>query len=545
MNIAKRGFLAALAAVASLQTFSADEKGMDLYLLVGQSNMSGRGILTDENRVDADRIFKLDAAGKWQRAVEPIHFDKKVAGAGLAASFARAMADKDKDVKIGLIPCSVGGTRIDRWIESGDLWSNAVKRTRIALKDGTLRGILWHQGEGDATPRRAPQWGAKFKSMVASFRREFGDLPFVAGELGHYLEGFRERNGKKLRWKEINAQLHGLVGKIRSYCVVSAEGLKANRDRLHFNTEALREFGRRYAAAMTLAAGAAEASTVPELSILVFGHSFGVDSTEHLPALLDAAGIKTVHIGRFTKANCSLQERWDFLVTGAPKGVNGMPNIYQESAPGEKGWKRRAATMKQVLDARAWDYVVIQNSLENEGLYGPGTAQPYLNDIVAYVRKNAKEKFGREPEICWNMFWPMSDLCRNSKSPTLLKRMNTYGNSSQKMWEAYMKATKEMMADTGITNVVPTGTAIMRLRATPLNTPAMKEFTCDGYHLSKGVGRYTASCVFFEHFIAPKFGVSVVGNSLRLPKLSTPVTDENARLLQECAHEAERHPFGP
>ena len=229
------------------------DAGMDLYLLVGQSNMAGRGILTAENRVETDRIFKLDTNGKWQVADEPIHFDKKVAGAGLAASFARTMADMDKNVKIGLIPCAVGGTRIDRWVEGGDLWSNAVARTRIALKSGTLKGILWHQGEGDADPSRAHVWGAKLESMIKSFRREFGDVPFVAGELGWYLENFKVKSkpGYKPLWREINAQLHALEGKVPNFRVVSAEGLGANRDILHFNTEALREFGRRYAAAFS------------------------------------------------------------------------------------------------------------------------------------------------------------------------------------------------------------------------------------------------------------------------------------------------------
>ena len=245
----KHVFAAGLIALAAAQAFTDESKGMDLYLLVGQSNMAGRGALTPENRVSADRVFKLDADGKWRKADEPIHFDKKSAGAGLAASFARTMADRDKDVTIGLIPCAVGGTRIDRWVESGDLWSNAVKRTRIALKSGTLKGILWHQGEGDASPACAPLWGARLASMITSFRREFGDVPFVAGELGWYLEDFRTQRKTKPLWREINAQLHSLEGKISGYRVVSAEGLKPNRDILHFNTEALREFGRRYAAA--------------------------------------------------------------------------------------------------------------------------------------------------------------------------------------------------------------------------------------------------------------------------------------------------------
>ena len=224
-------------------------EGMDLYLLVGQSNMAGRGVLTDSNRINADRIFKLDANGEWQRAEEPIHFDKKSAGAGLAASFARAMADKNKDVKIGLIPCAVGGTRIDRWVEGGDLWSNAVKRAKIALKSGKLKGILWHQGESDATPRLAAKWGAKFESMVKSFRREFGDVPFIAGELGAYLETYKNKKVKRMLWREINSHLHGLEGKIKDYRVVPSEGLTPKRDNLHFNTESLRIFGLRYAEA--------------------------------------------------------------------------------------------------------------------------------------------------------------------------------------------------------------------------------------------------------------------------------------------------------
>ena len=233
---------AAVVAAALLSAAAAGD--MDLYLLIGQSNMAGRGVLTDSNRVSSDGIFKLDAAGEWQRAEEPIHFDKPdIAGAGLAASFARFMADRQPAVTIGLIPCAVGGTAIDRWVESGDLWSNAVARTRVALRSGTLKGILWHQGEGDATADLAPSWGTKLESMIASFRREFGQVPFVAGELGRYLDDSK-------KWREINAHLHALESLVTNYCVASSEGLTPKSDNVHFDTESLRTFGLRYAAAM-------------------------------------------------------------------------------------------------------------------------------------------------------------------------------------------------------------------------------------------------------------------------------------------------------
>ena len=253
MRMKTLGFMAA--AIAA--TLACDAQGnMDLYLLIGQSNMAGRGVLTDSNRVSTEGIFKLDAAGEWQVAEEPIHFDKPtIAGAGLAASFARAMADRRKGVPIGLIPCAVGGTSINRWVESGDLWSNAVARTRIALGSGTLKGILWHQGEGDCSASAAPAWGAKFEGMIASFRREFGPVPFVAGELGRYLDN--------TGWPVINAHLHALEGKVPAYRVASSEGLTPNSDNVHFNTESLREFGLRYAEAMvSCAAGRPDSAQV-------------------------------------------------------------------------------------------------------------------------------------------------------------------------------------------------------------------------------------------------------------------------------------------
>ena len=275
-----------------------------------------------------------------------------------------------------------------------------------------------------------------------------------------------------------------------------------------------------------------------EMSILLFGHSFGVDSTEHLPALLDAAGIRTVRIGRFMKANCSLQEHYNFFAADALDSNY----IYYECAPSSTTWQTRSLTTRQVVSERAWDYVIFQNSLENEGRYE--TAQPYLNDLVAYVRTRSRELFGREPVICWNMFWPISKLAEDGSNSTLTYRLSFYGNSSTSAWAAYRRATRELMSDTGITNVVPTGTAIMNLRASALNTAAMNEFTRDKYHLSEGAGRYAAACTFFEYFIKPKYGVSVVGNSLRLPSHSQPVTDDNAAIIQQCAAEAVSHPFG-
>ena len=57
--------VAGFAAMALTIYSSQDTEDLDLYLLIGQSNMAGRGKLTAENRVGSERIWKLDAHGQW------------------------------------------------------------------------------------------------------------------------------------------------------------------------------------------------------------------------------------------------------------------------------------------------------------------------------------------------------------------------------------------------------------------------------------------------------------------------------------------------
>lgn len=113
--------------------------------------MAGRGLLDPATSVSCDRVLKYTFEEGWAPGTEPLHASKSgKGGAGLAASFARAMADAEPGVTIGLIPCAVGGTPLARWMKGGDLYEQAVNRTRKALPDGTLKGILWHQGEHDS-----------------------------------------------------------------------------------------------------------------------------------------------------------------------------------------------------------------------------------------------------------------------------------------------------------------------------------------------------------------------------------------------------------
>src|SRR5215210_2193260 len=78
-----------------------------LYLLVGQSNMAGRGKVDSLSKQIDPQIFMLDKNNNWVPATDPVHFDKpEIAGVGPAISFAKEMARGDKKIRIGLIPCA-------------------------------------------------------------------------------------------------------------------------------------------------------------------------------------------------------------------------------------------------------------------------------------------------------------------------------------------------------------------------------------------------------------------------------------------------------
>lgn len=223
-----------------------------LYLLVGQSNMAGRGALADQDKVAHPRVLKFAKENAWAPGTDPLHFDKPIAGVGLGSSFGRAMAEANQDVTIGLIPCAVGGTPLARWSKGGDLYQQALERAKIALKDGTLKGILWHQGESDSgNERTAASYGERLAKMVKDLRADLGagEVPFVAGRLGEFLKR-ADKDGKPSHWPLVNEQIAGLPKAVSSSASVDSTGLKHKGDEVHFDSPSLREFGQRYAEAM-------------------------------------------------------------------------------------------------------------------------------------------------------------------------------------------------------------------------------------------------------------------------------------------------------
>jgi hypothetical protein len=252
-------FTVALSSIATNVSSAADEVApklppkdkFHLYLLIGQSNMAGRGAVEDQDKVPHARVLTFNAAKTWAPALDPLHSDKATAGVGLGSTFGRVMAEADPSVTIGLIPCAVGGTPLSRWEKGKDLYEQAVVRAKLAFKDGTLKGILWHQGEADsAREETARSYADRLSKMIQDLRTELNaeQAPFVAGELGRFLK--LTRDGKPSFWRVVNEQLHTIPQRVPRTAIASSEELKAKSDEVHFDSPSLREFGKRYAAAM-------------------------------------------------------------------------------------------------------------------------------------------------------------------------------------------------------------------------------------------------------------------------------------------------------
>lgn len=221
---------------------------LELYLLVGQSNMAGRGKVTDADRQPDPRILVLDKENAWGSQGEPIHFDKpSMVGVGLGFTFAKLVAEKNPGATVGLIPCAVGGTPISRWKPGADLYEQALARAKAAQLSGQLKGILWHQGEAECgNEPRARAYAKDLAEVAVGFRRDLGapDVPFIAGELGEFLY---TRTGNKSPFaRVVNEQINSLPTLIPNAAAVSSAGLGHKGDELHFSAEAQKEFGARY-----------------------------------------------------------------------------------------------------------------------------------------------------------------------------------------------------------------------------------------------------------------------------------------------------------
>lgn len=229
-----------------------DEKPVDvpddmkLVLLIGQSNMAGRGPVPDVDRQPLARAFKMNRDDQWVPAAAPFHFDRKTAGMSPANQFVKRYLADHPNETVGVVPCAVGGSSQITWLAEGTdkvgaNFRRALKRAQLAAKKGRFVAILWHQGEADAAKPEAllkSTYPTRFSEMIGAFRREIGPVPVVLGEIGRFFK--HDVDGR------VNRTLNSLPAVVTNCACVSSDGLKSKGDEVHFGTADAAEFGNRY-----------------------------------------------------------------------------------------------------------------------------------------------------------------------------------------------------------------------------------------------------------------------------------------------------------
>jgi hypothetical protein len=180
----------------------------NIFLLGGQSNMSGRGgnhndtnnIIRWDGKIPSEcapnkRIHRLNANKTWVLAHEPLHQDidvLKTCGIGPGMPFANEiLANVPTFESIGLVPCAIGGTRIAQWGRGTVLYNRLVDRANASSNGGgKIRALLWFQGESDTSDQDSRLYKSRLETFISNLRQDLNisNLPVIMVRIFIYLK---------------------------------------------------------------------------------------------------------------------------------------------------------------------------------------------------------------------------------------------------------------------------------------------------------------------------------------------------------------------
>lgn len=234
----------------SVPTDIPDKDEVWVFLMAGQSNMAGRAIVEARDTIPNERILSISKNGELIVAKEPLHFyEPGMAGLDCGLSFGKTLIKHiPHNISLLILPTAVGGSSINQWIYDStfrkvSLFSNFREKVKFGQQYGTIKGILWHQGENDAsTPENIQQHQGRLKTLFQQFRNETGNpsLPILMGELG----SFSDINEQ---WQATNQQLLNYAATDKNTAIVSTKDLHHKGDKVHFDSRGQRLLGKRFA----------------------------------------------------------------------------------------------------------------------------------------------------------------------------------------------------------------------------------------------------------------------------------------------------------
>lgn len=318
-------FLGLLCVSLRAQNGAAPDPNFHIYLCIGQSNMEGPAPIGPQDTVSNPRLKLLAAMdcpdlgrvmGNWYDAKPPLcRCNTRLSPADY---FGRTMIQYlPEKISIGLVHVAVAGSKIEifdkelyktyldtsaasrPWMikmadaYGGNPYQRLLDMARLAQQKGVIKGILLHQGESNTGDKA---WPAKVKKiyddLLADLKLAPNSIPLLAGELVNADQG-----GRCASMNEIIATLPQTLP--RAY-VIPSYGLEAVPDKLHFTAEAIRKFGKRYAARMLYTLGL-DIEELPAQSIAAETNAPGmayprVDAQNRAIFKIDAPGASNVQL---------------------------------------------------------------------------------------------------------------------------------------------------------------------------------------------------------------------------------------------------------
>lgn len=235
---------------------------LSLYILAGQSNMSGYGKLDADSEKTNPQVFMFGNDYRWhlakdpldsrQNQVDPVSHETRVPGVGPGIAFASTLSQQDPGSVIGLIPCAKGGSTIQEWqrsLSEDSLYGSCLKRLRAASLMGKLEGMLFFQGEADALDEQQfshrslspQQWSQKFVKFIENFRSDVNqaNLPIIFAQIGSQSTPHLFTNWEVVQQQQENIQLPHVS-------MITTDDL-ALQDYVHYTTKSYRTIGQRFA----------------------------------------------------------------------------------------------------------------------------------------------------------------------------------------------------------------------------------------------------------------------------------------------------------
>ena len=247
------------------------------------------------------------------------------------------------------------------------------------------------------------------------------------------------------------------------------------------------------------------------IKILAIGNSFSEDAVEsYVDDLANADNVQVV-IGNMFIGGCSLETHWNNANANTPaysyrKIVNGV-----KTTVGSK-------TLQDAITDESWDYIIFQQVSQYSGKFV--TYFPYLPNLLNYVKTLATNP---NVQYCLHRTWAYSETSTHSE-------YDYYQKNQMIMYDSIVAATNKVADKVGINIIIPAGTAIQNGRSSYIGD----NFNRDGYHLSIGLGRYTAACTWYEKLL----GKPVINNTF----IPSGVTASEAKIAQNAAHYALQTP---